>query len=275
MFFSENGYTFFREYSHFFESAGVRNMDYSRAKEVFEQYLDGYDRENDKVKLKIIHTYGVVVQSTEIADRMKLSGEERTLAQIIALLHDIGRFEQLKRFDSFLPDTMDHAAYGVRVLFEEGMIRRFVPEDTWDETIRTAIARHSDFKLSGITDERTLFHARLIRDADKLDNCRVKLEDALETFMGAPAEVIGAQDISPKIREDAFAGRSILSSDRVTLMDYWVSYVAYFFDIAYKETMDIIREERYVERVIGRIPYENPETERKMRELCGMVEAAL
>lgn len=52
---------------------------------------DGYDRENDKVKLKIIHTYGVVVQSTEIADRMKLSGEERTLAQIIALLHDIGR----------------------------------------------------------------------------------------------------------------------------------------------------------------------------------------
>ena len=60
MFFSENGYTFFREYSHFFESAGVRNMDYSRAKEVFEQYLDGYDRENDKVKLKIIHTYGVV-----------------------------------------------------------------------------------------------------------------------------------------------------------------------------------------------------------------------
>ena len=267
MFFSKNGYTFFREYSHFFESAGVRNMDYSRAKEVFEQYLDGYDRENDKVKLKIVHTYGVVAQSTEIADRMKLSGEERTLAQIIALLHDIGRFEQLKRFDSFLPDTMDHAAYGVQVLFEEGMIRRFVPEDTWDETIRTAIARHSDFKLSGITDERTLFHARLIRDADKLDNCRVKLEDALETFMGAPAEVIGAQDISPKIREDAFAGRSILSSDRVTLMDYWVSYVAYFYDLNFRESLDIVEENDFVRRIIRRIPYSNPATRESMEEL--------
>ena len=55
-------------------------------------------------------------------------------------------------------------------------------------------------------------------------------------------------------------------------MDYWVSYVAYFFDIAYKETVDIIREERYVERVIGRIPYENPETAQKMKELRGIVE---
>ena len=91
-------------------------MDYNRAKEVFEQYLDGYDRENDKVRLKIIHTYGVVDQSTELAKRLKLSAEDTDLARLIALLHDIGRFEQLKRFDSFLPDTMDHAAYGVHVL---------------------------------------------------------------------------------------------------------------------------------------------------------------
>ena len=242
-------------------------MDYSRAEEVFEQYLDGYDRENDKVKLKIVHTYGVVAQSTEIADRMELSGEERTLAQIIALLHDIGRFEQLRRFDSFLPDTMDHAAYGVQVLFEEGMIRRFVPEDTWDGTIRTAIARHSDFKLSGSFDERTLFHAKLIRDADKLDNCRVKLEDALETFVGAPAEVIGGQDISPKIREDALSGRSILSSDRETLMDYWVSYVAYFYDLNFRESLDIVEENDFVRRIIRRIPYSNPATREAMEEL--------
>ena len=72
-------------------------IDYRAAKETFEQYLNGYDRNNDKVKLKIVHTYGVVAQSTEIARRMELSEEDRSLARIIALLHDIGRFEQLKR----------------------------------------------------------------------------------------------------------------------------------------------------------------------------------
>lgn len=152
-------------------------MNYNNAKEQFEKYLNSYDRDNGKVRLKIIHTYGVVHDMTEICKRMQLSDEDTELARIIALLHDIGRFEQLKRFDSFEPTTMDHAAYGVQVLFEESMIRQFVPESTWDDIIHTAIARHSDFKLEGITDPLTLLHARLIRDADKLDNCRVKLEE--------------------------------------------------------------------------------------------------
>ena len=47
-----------------------------------------------------------------------------------------------------------------------------------------AIARHSDFRLEGIQDERTLFHAKMIRDADKLDNCRVKLVDSVEAMIG-------------------------------------------------------------------------------------------
>ena len=251
-------------------------MDYRSAKQVFEEYLDGYDRENDKVKLKIIHTYGVVAQSAELAKRMQLSPEDSELARIIALLHDIGRFEQLKRFDSFLPETMDHAAYGVKVLFEEGMIRRFLPEDTWDEIIRTAIARHSDFKLDETllkktagqdSGERTVLHAKLIRDADKLDNCRVKLVDDLETFMGAPGEKIGSCAISPKVKEDAFAGRSIYSPDRVTLMDYWVSYVAYFYDLNFRASLDIVEEHDYVRRIIRRIPYSETQTRKTMEEL--------
>ena len=125
-------------------------IDYSRAREVFEQYLNGYDRKDGKVRLKITHTYGVVAQSTALAKRMRLGEEDTQLARIIALLHDIGRFEQLRRFDSFLPETMDHAAYGVELLFGEGMIRDFLPEDTWDGIIRTAIAKHSDYRLEGV-----------------------------------------------------------------------------------------------------------------------------
>lgn len=249
--------------------------DYGRAQKVFEKYLDHYDREDGKVRLKIVHTYGVVAQSTALADRMGLSKEDRELARVIALLHDIGRFEQLKRFDSFLPDTMDHAAYGVQILFGDedsgraGMIREFVPEEKWDEIIRTAIARHSDFALDETEgrDKRTLLHARIIRDADKLDNCRVKLEDAFETFMDAPEDVIGTSEVSPKVREDALAGRSIRSADRVTPMDYWISYLAYFYDLNFRESLDIVEENDYVRKIIHRISYSNPETEETMKEL--------
>lgn len=103
------------------------------------------------------------------------------------------------------------------------MIRQFVPEDTWDDIIKTSIAHHSDFCLEGITDPRTLLHARLIRDADKLDNCRVKLKDDLQIFMGASAEEIGAQEITPVVYDTIFKNQCIYSPDRVTKMDYWVS----------------------------------------------------
>lgn len=246
-------------------------MDLLHAKKVFEQYLDGYDREDDKVRLKIVHTYGVTKCSRQIAERMQLPKEEQELAQLIGLLHDIGRFEQLKRFDSFEPDTMDHASFGVRILFEEGLIRNFVKEDTFDEVIRTAIAKHSDFRLQGITDDRTLRHARIIRDADKLDNCRVKLEDTIETILGVTAREVGETAISGEILEQFKRKESILSSARRTKMDYWLSYLAYFFDINYKVSMDMIRENDYIKRLIRRIPYSNPQTKVQMGEVEEML----
>ena len=220
-------------------------MDFYTAKRQFNNYLKDYDCHNDKIRLKIVHTYGVVKESTDISARMRLSEEDTTLAKMIALLHDIGRFEQLKRFDSFLPDTMDHAAYGVKILFNndngENLIRRFVPESDFDDIIRISIAKHSDFKLEGISDARTLLHAKIIRDADKLDNCRVK--------------------------DSILRHECILSSDRVTPMDYWISYLAYFYDINFRESLDIIEERNYIPRIIARIPYTHPETKELMKRV--------
>ena len=42
-------------------------MDFEQAKQAFELYLNGYDRKDEKVYLKIVHTYGVVDCSEEIA----------------------------------------------------------------------------------------------------------------------------------------------------------------------------------------------------------------
>lgn len=242
-------------------------MYYQLAQQEFESYLNGYDRENDRIKLKIIHTYGVVKQAEELAGRMHLSAEDTDLARLIALLHDIGRFEQLKRYDSFEPGTMDHAAYGVKVLFDEGMIRRFLPDDKWDSIIYTAIAHHSDYELPEISDPQTLLHAKLIRDEDKLDNCRVKLVDSTSTFINVSEEELGAQNITQKVYETVFENKCILSADRVTQMDYWVSYIVYFFDINFKESFDIIAENDYLNRIIDRIPYSNPVTKEQMENI--------
>lgn len=240
-------------------------MDLDGARQNFEKYLKNYDKDDDKVRLKIVHTYGVMEYSRQISERLGLSEEDSKLSQLIGLLHDIGRFEQLKRFDSFEPGTMNHAAFGVELLFTEGMIREFVKEDTWDGIIRTAIIKHSDYRLSDIGGERELLHAKIIRDADKLDNCRVKLEDSVEILLGVSAEEAGKTLITPEVLEQFLKKQSIRSETRQTRMDYWVSYLAYFFDINFDVSRDIIREQRFAERIIGRIPYSNPQTAEQMK----------
>lgn len=242
------------------------NLDY--AKKQFDAFLDEFDREDDKIKLKIVHTNAVVDAAREIVGRMKLSEEQRLLAELIALLHDIGRFEQLRQFDSFEPTTMDHASYGVELLFgEKQMIRRFIREDNWDTVIRYAIARHSDYQVEKTGAPEMDLQASLIRDADKLDNCRVKLEESIEVLLGTDAETVGSQCITDKIWQTCLERRSILSADRVTKMDYWVSYIAYFFDINFPATAEVILEKEYIPQIVGRIPCSNADTREKMEML--------
>ena len=239
--------------------------DFDAAKAAFEAYLDEYDRADDKIHLKIVHTYGVVDAAEDIARRMGLDEEDIQLAKVIGLLHDIGRFEQIRRFDSFEPGAMEHAAYGAQLLFgPEKMIRRFVKDDRFDSLICTAIEKHSDFKLEGITDERILLHAKLIRDADKLDNCRVKLEESMETLLGVDEKGVGEGVIAPKVWESCMAKESVLSSDRVSKVDYWISYIAQYYDINFPETYEIMGEHDYVKRIKDRVPYALPETQEKM-----------
>ncbi len=241
-------------------------IDIRRARQEFDHYLDGFDRNNEKIRLKIIHTNEVVRCAGEIAKRMNLSREDRELAEVIALLHDIGRFEQVRKYDSFEPATMDHSSFGVKLLFEQDnpWIRSFVASDRWDEIIREAIGRHSAYSVGCIEDERTLLHARLIRDADKLDNCRVKLEDDIRVLVAMDAEEVGAQPVTDIVFRACMDHKSVRSADRVTKMDYWISYIAYFYDINFRETFQIIRENDFVNRIIDRIPYSNPDTREKM-----------
>ena len=244
------------------------HIDFKVAKAAFEKYLDEYDRTDDKIHLKIVHTYCVVDAAEEIATRMHLREEDVQLAKIIGLLHDIGRFEQIKRFHSFEPGTMDHAVFGAELLFgEEKLIRRFVKDDKFDELIDAAIRKHSDFKLEGIHDARTLFHAKLIRDADKLDNCRVKLEASIEAMLGVSEETAGEGLISPAVWESCLRRESVLSSDRHVPVDYWVSYLAQYHDINFPETCEIIEEEDYITRIAGRLTYQEQDTRTKLHIL--------
>ena len=85
-------------------------LDFEKAQKAFQEYLQQYDTQDGKIVLKIKHTYAVVEKSEYLAKCLKLDQNHIQLAKIIALLHDIGRFEQVKQTENFSDvDGFDHA----------------------------------------------------------------------------------------------------------------------------------------------------------------------
>ena len=242
-------------------------IDLEYARKSFHEYLNDYDAKDDKIKLKRVHTFCVVKAAEYITQRENISQEDQELALLIALLHDIGRFEQLKKYNSYDDDIMDHAKFGVQVLFEEGKIRDFIKTDKYDEIIREAIYWHSSYKLPEIKDERIKLHCMLIRDADKLDNFRVKATESIEAHFDVSKEGVERERISDNILAAVREKRSILRGERKTHLDMWISYLAFIFDLNFASSFQYIKEHDYINSNIDRMDYTNPETRKRMEEV--------
>ena len=145
-------------------------IDIVKAKKVFKEYVKNYNPEDAKIKIKIAHIERVAEIARKLAEELNLGQEDIEIAELIGLLHDIGRFEQIKNYNTFLDrDSINHAEYGVKVLFEDGLIRKFVEEDKYDRIIKLAILNHNKKEIEQGLSEREELHAKIIRDADKTD----------------------------------------------------------------------------------------------------------
>ncbi len=138
--------------------------------EAFEEYTNNYDMNDVNIKLKYDHSYRVMNLSRKYATLLGFNKDDIELATLIGLLHDIGRFEQLRVYHSYNDRrTIDHADYSVTQLFEKNEIERFTKNKEDYEIIKFAIQNHNKYMLPEIDNERAIMHAKLIRDTDKID----------------------------------------------------------------------------------------------------------
>ena len=245
----------------------MAQIDIEHAKKEFDKYLRDFDLENPKILLKKVHTYGVIKAADYICTREELGAGDRDLALLIALLHDIGRFEQLRAYNSYDDDRFDHARFGVKLLFEQGKIRDFISCADYDEVIRQSIACHSMYRLPEIQDPRILLHCKIIRDADKLDNFRVKSVDSLEAHFNLPGEIIQKEGISENVLQAVRDHRCVRREERKTHLDMWVSYMAFIFDLNFSSSFRFIQEHDYINRCIDRMDYSEKNTKESMEEV--------
>ena len=227
-------------------------IDRERAERVFSDYVKGYNSKDEKVRLKIEHTYRVANLCERIAESMGCAGEEIDFAWLTGLLHDVGRFEQLRNFGTFNDaQSIDHAAYGADILFKEGKIRDYITDDGKDGLLENVVRYHSAYRLPAGFDVDTRKFCDILRDADKIDILRVNVDFPLEEIYNVTTEELRNASVSEAVMESLKEGHATLRSLKKTAVDNVVGHISLVFELVYPESLRILGEQGYLEKLLS------------------------
>lgn len=222
-------------------------IDIENCKVLFKKFVDNYDINNDKIYLKYYHTLRVMDFCREISESLNLSDNDIKISMLIGLLHDIGRFEQIRVYNTFIDkDSIDHADYGVNLLKNDNFMNKFTKDEEIQKLVLTAIHNHNKYMIEDNLDERTNMFCKIIRDADKLDIFRIFIED------GVKIEQTDSK-ISDKVLETLVNKKLLKDEYMLTKMDYYLRQVGMFYDLNYSYSLNYVNANKYVDKLISRL----------------------
>ena len=246
-------------------------IDILNAKKVFKEYILNYDIQEPRINIKITHMYHVAENSRKIAKSLGLSEEEQNLAELIGLLHDIGRFEQVRLYHTFSDKiSIDHGQKSVEVLFADNWIRKFVEDSNSDALIYKAINNHNKFEIEKGLSEQELLHCKIIRDADNIDIFRAVLDpnQRPEEFGHIGCEDISREVLSPEFFEEFKKEILLMYANAKSDMDIMVAIIAHIYILNFKMSLEIIKENDYINKFVKRLNCQDTYTKEKMDEIA-------
>lgn len=256
-------------------------IDRERVKDAFAEYTNHYDISDGKIKLKIDHTYRVAGLCDRIARSLELSDEDVELAWLSGMLHDVGRFEQLRQYGTFSDrESIDHAHFATEILFCQGKLADYVelsPElreklgeyyekrncltDFVIESgnldlqelfiIFAAIWNHSSYRVEEGMNERTKMFCDILRDADKVDILKVSQDIPIEVIYNVTTEELRHAQVTEAVMEEFFKKRAILRSIKRTCVDNIVGHAALVFELVYPESRRLVEEQGYLKKLLN------------------------
>lgn len=242
----------------------------------FAEYVRNYDPSDEKIKLKIDHTYRVAGLCQRIAEPLGLSEPDVDIAWLLGMLHDIGRFEQIRRFGTFNDvQSVDHAEFGADLLFKEGLIRKFA-EGYYEECelarsgneeaeqiiknnehhnkdtglLEMAIRQHNKYRVKEDLTERQRMFCDILRDADKVDIFKVNADIPMEIIYDVTTEELKNGVITKEVLESFYKKETVLKSVRRSAVDHIVGHISLLFELVYKESYRQAKEQGYVYKLL-------------------------
>lgn len=240
--------------------------DIKKSKDEFMKYTNNYDIENENIERKIYHSLRVMEISKKIATNMGLENEKIELATLIGLLHDIGRFEQFKIYQTYSDlESIDHGDLGADILKQNNFIRNFIKEAKYDEIILKSVQNHNKYKIADDLNKEEKLFCKIVRDADKIDI----LYEAIEIFWKKGREEIQNDLISDKVYNE-FLNKKLIKKDKNMKkngIDKLVLMLAFVFDINFHESLEILKKEDYLNKILNNFDFKRQDTKEKIENI--------
>ena len=223
----------------------------TKLEKAFDNYINNYDLNDKKIKIKYKHSYKVENLMKELAIKLGLSKKEIEVSKTIGLLHDIGRFEQIKKTGlwSDVKTGIDHADESCVFLFDNNHIKDFYENEGYYEIINKSIKNHNKYIIDSNLNGKELFFAKMIRDMDKVDIYRVISEEYSYEF--------DKNELSKKVLESFNSEKTINSKLIKTKSDSVLSFLAFIYDINYNESFIILRDSKNFEKICSVVKPKN------------------
>jgi len=235
--------------------------DLDRLKKWFKDYVSAYysgDCEYDRpIRLKEHHTGKVCENIRLLGQSLDLPNTDLILVETIGLFHDLGRFEQYKRYGTFVDAASEnHAHLGIRQMNTHSVLSLCTASEK--RNITRAIAYHNAAVLPETGEDESRLYMRLIRDADKLDVWRVLIgyyherkerpSNALE--LGVPDDLSCSAEMIDALR----TRRSALLKDVKSVNDAVLMQISWVFDLNFPASIRMVRERQYVRKLRAFLP---------------------
>jgi len=239
-------------------------MDYSKSlladfENIFLNYTDSFLTDNtlfDKnILLKKEHSLLVRQECRQLAEAEKFSPRIAALIEISGLFHDIGRFEQIREFNTFVDcKSVDHGDLGCEVLKKTKMLSALPEKDL--NIILTATKIHNKRMLTDDFDEETLLVVKAVRDADKLDIMRVLLNEYAKGKLDKTVilHLEESDELSPKVLMHLEKGENPDIADFKTLTDFKLAQLAWIYDLNFKHSLREFKKREFYEQITTLLP---------------------
>jgi putative nucleotidyltransferase with HDIG domain len=227
----------------------------------FSQYVKNFCSSDPIIQqalvLKEKHSLMVCNEILNIGKKLDLSDNNLRIAEIMALFHDIGRFEQYTRYRTFVDErSEDHGKLGVKVLQQEKVLAA-LNEET-QRLILKAISYHNRLCIPDDESPVCIYFSKLVRDADKLDIFNLVSTyyyiNHTERNSAIELDLPDTNEMSDEILTSLQEGKMISMQKIGSLNDFKLLQMGWIYDINYQPTFEMIYQRDYLKKIRDSLP---------------------